>query len=333
MSSNLIPKEVSKIIEKVVLIFLKYLITVGFYAFLVFVVIHLVEIYFDIGEEKVDPLIAKYIPNVKYWILSVFCIVIVMTFIGYFLPDNNSENETKLISKIKKDYYDSILKNITLSIDNELEKILQKQKFDEAEVLIREKFESFKNIIEIFTGKQSGVLKGTDINTVASFYESTANRIDNEINRQKSLSWLNLFVGLITTFVAILFLILSLPKSLSNLTELLPRVSITLLIEVFSFYFLNLYRRNQDEIKFWNNEKTNLDIKLFALGIAADDEEVGEKTFMQGIVLELLKTERNNILKKEDTTVEIERAKLENLGFENFVNKLTKILEKLSFRK
>lgn len=333
MKNNLIPSNQFENIKKFSSNFLGFTVVVLIVSYILFTIFYGMEIYFDLPSNIIDPIISKYLSHIKYWISGILLFGLFITILNQIIPNSPEISDNSKLLKIKNNYYQQIIDKISLSIDSELEKVLNKEDFDEAEDLITNKIDAFNNILEIFTGKQTGVLKGTDISSVATFYESTTSRIDNEIDRQKTLSWLNLFVGLITTFFAVVFLIFNLSDDSFTLEKLIPRLSISLLIEIFSFYFLNLYKKNQEEIKFWNNEKTNLDIKLFALGMSADNEEIAEKDFMQNLILELLKTERNNLLKKDDTTVEIEKAKLENLGFDNFINKFSQMFDVINSKK
>jgi hypothetical protein len=86
-----------------------------------------------------------------------------------------------------------------------------------------------------------------------------------------------------------------------------PRVSLVLLIELFAYFFVRLYKESLGGIKHFQNELTNVESKQIALEAALDRNtpelrsQVGQA--MSG-------TERNFILNKDQTTVDIERERL-----------------------
>lgn len=110
------------------------------------------------------------------------------------------------------------------------------------------------------------------------------------------------------------------------LISFIPRLSVSIFIELFSFFFLRMYKRNLDEIKYLNNERTNIELKLIALESAIlnkDDENTLGK-----ILIELSKTERNFILKKGESTVEVEKEKLESNFYKETLESVAKLIKK-----
>ncbi|WP_253377364.1 hypothetical protein [unidentified bacterial endosymbiont] len=96
-------------------------------------------------------------------------------------------------------------------------------------------------------------------------------------------------------------------KFLKNLIlPVVPRVSLVLFIEVFAYFFLRLYRDGLSEIKYFQNELTNVESKLAAVEFSfITNNPEGLKLSIDA----LSKTERNFILEKGQTTVELEKAK------------------------
>jgi hypothetical protein len=105
----------------------------------------------------------------------------------------------------------------------------------------------------------------------------------------------------------------------------IPRVTLALFIEIFSFFFLRLYRRNLDDIKYLTNEITNVKLKLIALK-ASYMKEGGD--FTGNILQELAKTERNFVLKKNESTVELQKLKIEAEELTQLIDKLSSIFRK-----
>lgn len=46
------------------------------------------------------------------------------------------------------------------------------------------------------------------------------------------------------------------------LIALVPKLSVTLLVQIFSYFFLAMYRSNQNDIKYFQNEITYIDFSL-----------------------------------------------------------------------
>ncbi|SEO47674.1 hypothetical protein [Mucilaginibacter sp. OK283] len=144
--------------------------------------------------------------------------------------------------------------------------------------------------------------------------------ISEQIDKISNNRITNLLIGLALTIVAIVLLILVVyaddaPAYLFDETSnsgirffihMIPRLSIVLFVEIFSFFFLNLYKRNSDEIKYYNNERTNIESKLIALKMSViyGDIDSTKKT-----IESLYKTDRNSAIKKGETTIELEKLK------------------------
>lgn len=156
--------------------------------------------------------------------------------------------------------------------------------------------------------------------------------ISQQINKISRGGTINLLIGLTLTIIAITMLILTVyadeaPAYLFDETtnsgmrffiHMIPRLSIVLFVELFSFFFLNLYKRNVEEIKYFNNERTNIESKVLALKMAV---VFGDKEPINKTIESLYKTDRNSTIKKSDTTVEIEKLKLEQNGMDGMLNK------------
>jgi len=82
------------------------------------------------------------------------------------------------------------------------------------------------------------------------------------------------------------------------------RLSLALFVEVFAYFFLRLYRQSLDEIKYYQNELTNLEMKFVGVRLSTTGVEA---KLLKVAVNALMNTERNFILKKGETTVNLER--------------------------
>jgi hypothetical protein len=140
-------------------------------------------------------------------------------------------------------------------------------------------------------------------------------------------SSLNLIIGLVTTIVGVVVLYgIFMDSGELSVLVYFSRVSIAIFIELSSFFFLRLYSSNLFEIKYFHNELSNIDAKMIALKVALfkkDDET------LKFILKELMKTERNQSLKKGETTVELEKMRFDREEAKTLTDTLTKIFEPL----
>lgn len=149
-----------------------------------------------------------------------------------------------------------------------------------------------------------------------------------DLNRKANL---NLISGLIFCLVGLGFIFYSLiaytptnPPNLNNtLIYFLPRISLTILIEVFSYFFLNLYKKNLEDIKYFQNEVTNLESQYLAVLYAFEQNNGQVKA---KVIEKLMDTERNFILKKDETTIELEKNRIESQNSNNTVQALKDII-------
>jgi hypothetical protein len=141
-------------------------------------------------------------------------------------------------------------------------------------------------------------------------YERTIQRISAEIEALDRRGNVNLIIGVGTTLSAVSILastILFEPRtqdSFALLSHFAPRVTLSAFIELFSFFFLRLYSSGLQDIKYYQNELTNIELKFIALRRAL---ELNDKASLIKLFMILAQTERNIILKKGETAIDLER--------------------------
>jgi hypothetical protein len=167
---------------------------------------------------------------------------------------------------------------------------------------------------------------------ILDFIEKFKNRLKMHIETLSRNGNLNLLIGLGTTIVAVCILTYfifgekELPKEMPALmAHYISRISIVIFIEIFALFFLRLYRTNLFEIKFFHNELSNFEAKIIALKTAL---YVKQTDTINEVIKEIARTERNFIIKSGETTLELERAKIDKDDKQSFVDNLVKILEK-----
>lgn len=73
-------------------------------------------------------------------------------------------------------------------------------------------------------------------------------------------------------------------------------------------FFLRLYKSILADIKYFQNEITNIEAKMLAINVSLISD--GNK-FLENVVDSLAKTERNFVLSSGQTTIELEREKID----------------------
>jgi hypothetical protein len=152
---------------------------------------------------------------------------------------------------------------------------------------------------------------------------------------------INLAIGIVSSALGIYILwsqIIFLNNSSSAATSdwkmlaqlYLAKFSLVLLMEFFSYFFLRLYKHDLGEIKYFQNEVTNIEFKSIAIQIAL--EEVDDETIKK-VVIEFSKTERNLLLKPGESTVELENAKSENEFLKNMLSSIGGLVNKVGGKK
>jgi len=96
-------------------------------------------------------------------------------------------------------------------------------------------------------------------------------------------------------------------KFLKNLfLPMVPRVLLVIFVEIFAYFFLRLYKDTLSEIKYFQNELTNVESKLVSIEFSFVTNQIDSLKFS---LQALSGTERNFVLEKGQTTVELEKAK------------------------
>lgn len=178
-----------------------------------------------------------------------------------------------------------------------------------------------KDFIEQVSNQEKNKIQHDD---VLSFASEFRDRMVRETERLSGRANTNLFIGSITSIIGIAILGYTLvggaPEDIvltkENLTvqiaqyslEYMPKLTLVIFIEIFSYFFLRLYKSSLEDIKYYQNELTNIDSDISALRLSL---LVNDSASIKKVLEKLLSTERNFVLKKGDTTVQLEVARTE----------------------
>jgi hypothetical protein len=110
---------------------------------------------------------------------------------------------------------------------------------------------------------------------------------------------LNLVIGVITTSIAVTLLAYMVVGAQlqrfdwpSVLSHYLPRITTVIFVEVFAFFFLRLYRNGLLEVKYYQNELTNLTMHALAIETAVANAGPADQT---NVISALIAADRNSI--------------------------------------
>jgi len=260
--------------------------------------------------------------------------------ISRFIPEEYSKYFTKTSLEIKE--LKEEVKNLNKSkTDQNLSK---EEKSDIISSIIKKvKTSEIEDIYKSQTNElKDNLVKSLGLDNIKKSFERIIDRLENELSVLRRRSSINLSIGILITMGALYMLFhtidlfytdlnpitneLTKDKTLQEiLILLLPRLSIVIFIEIFAFFFLRLYAKGLEEIKYFQNELTNIESKLISAEIAFitnNTEGLKESLTM------LSKTERNFILKKGETTVELEKAKSESESIQNIMKAIPSFLKK-----
>lgn len=204
--------------------------------------------------------------------------------------------------------------------------------------LVQELSESIKDQAaqDVMSRLQASVEKNSkdvaELTLIARQSEQTIDRLRQELFSLSKRGNLNLSIGIVTTLTGLLLLgmfVLREPQTATDATSFLigfvPRISLVVLIEVFAYFFLRLYKATLTEIKYFQNEVTSMEAKFLALIVATKS---GSPDHLSKVIDHLSQTERNFILNKDQTTVDLERARMDHQERTDVWAKLGDLLKK-----
>jgi len=267
--------------------------------------------------------------NLVITIIGVFSLVFIANFLSSYLQvDNNDLTQSKkdgnsiriALSKYEKQLsnlqnkYDRIVANIQSgSVTGD---IFTPDEKDDVIHRIKDKLESETS--EAFLHKlECKIRESYRFKRTEELCNATTSRLELEIRNQTQRGNLNLLLGILTTLVGVAILgysVFQAPQmttSIEIIAHFLPRLSLVVMIEIFAYFFLRLYRQSLEEIKYFQNEMTNIESKHLALYIATEN---AANEGVLSTITHLMTTERNFILKKGQSTTQIELRRIDSLG-------------------
>lgn len=153
-------------------------------------------------------------------------------------------------------------------------------------------------------------------------YSDIVYRLENEIDRLNRRGGVNLGIGAVIALFGILYLgytvtdQMVIKDKLEYIMHMAPRLSFVIVIELFAYFFLKLYKNGFEEVKYFQNELTNIDSKVLGIKFLKD---VRNEELMGEVIKNLMATERNFVLEKGQSTVSLEQQKIKNESEKNIM--------------
>ena len=241
----------------------------------------------------------------------IFGVIVGLSIIGSFLEKSDSEKPDIKNSKDIKD-----IKADILEIKNELSNNKLEHSDEEKQKILKivtEKMQqqTAKDYLEQLKQELQENIKQDERNYS---FDRVLYRLEHQVKSLKGRGRANLLIGMLIAIAGVYFLgsaVLQVSSEQNNdalMTQFVPKVTLTILTEIFAFFFLRLYSNGLVEVKYWQNELTNLELKHIAYNGAM--KELESKDLQIKIIEGLFATERNFVLNKNQTTVELEKEKL-----------------------
>ncbi|MDO7526022.1 hypothetical protein ACT4VL_17095 [Acinetobacter baumannii] len=220
--------------------------------------------------------------------------------------------------------------NYEIAAENNEELGLKVNKIEERLVEI-EQLSFDKSLVESSTNDSNEHKKENLWKLISKYSYESIQRINIEKESLSRRSNLNLIIGMFLSIsgIAVLgssvFNFININDFNILLTKMIPRFLFVVLIELFAYFFLNLYRKSLEDIKYYQNELTNLEAKYLSLQTSL---ALNNYKLINNVIDQLVKTERNFILEKDQSTIELEKERINSNNTNNTLQVVKDIFKK-----
>ena len=161
---------------------------------------------------------------------------------------------------------------------------------DVAQIILPQVQSDLVGVFEASYKKKSELDKSGE--AIAHRFDAAVKRLEREIEEQSRKGNVNLIIGVGTTLLAVgllVYIVLYLPQDNPTWTQLashyIPRLSLVIFIEIFSFFFLRLYKTTLEEARRYNDDLTRLTLQWVAADTGRHAQDEGA---ISGLAKELL---------------------------------------------
>ncbi len=188
-----------------------------------------------------------------------------------------------------------------------------------------------KDLVSELESKYStAVIKSAQMIAIRNTIDTASSQLKHEIASLIRRGNINLVIGTLTTGVALsllVYMVITADIDVNDMSAVLsyyiPRIAIVTLIEVCSFFFLKLHKASLSEIKYYQNELTNIAFHSVAIESCYPDQE-GKKS--GAIVEQFVKVDRNALDRQENVKGKSGLPTFDAKDIGDIISKLTKLL-------
>jgi len=260
----------------------------------------------------------------RVFISGVIFLLIGLSFLSFYYLQTDINAETRNYERVENERV--LLKDRLMELERQLHS--QQILYTETQKLLKKTSTKERDDQAVAAFKNSAV-SDTNIILDSSLkndleFKNLNDRIFNEIGRLRKSANYNLTIGGGITIAAITYLgyeVYAMHANFKLLVDILsyyiPRLTIIIFIEVFAFFFLKIYKSSLADIKYFHNELTNIELKAIALRKSIDTKN---ESIISTTITDLSKTERNFILKKGESTIDLEKDKIEGSNSSHLID-------------
>lgn len=278
-----------------------------------------IEAWSRLDLSKIDVVIAIFLI-----VGSIFFVKLGSNFVSYVNKDIGSDRQKdnqKDINRLKRDI-DLLSEQVDfISKKNSNESVVELKPEEKEELISKAKKRIIGNTLNIAdVDLRNEISDFKNKISLDKHYSDVVARLENEINRLNRRGGINLSLGAFIAFLGIIYLGFTVTNpvdyedNIKYLIYMIPKITFVFVIELFAYFFLRLYKSSFDEVKYFQNELTNIDSKV--LGIKYLNNIKNEELMIE-VVKNLMGTERNFILEKGQSTVLLDKYKISNDEIKN----------------
>lgn len=163
---------------------------------------------------------------------------------------------------------------------------------------------------------EKSVATGEKVIDIEHMIRRSLARLEAEIFEVRRRGGINLAMGMSITLLGLGILgyaVYAAPPVHTSAAEIatyfLPRLSLALVTEMLAYFFLRLYKLSMTETKYFQNELTGAEARAVSILMACRQDA---PALLASVAKSLAGLDRNHVLEKGQTTVEIEQARIES---------------------
>lgn len=168
-------------------------------------------------------------------------------------------------------------------------------------------------------------------NDILNIFNIAISKIEKHSKFLSGFLYINLFIGIAfaaTSLSIVFFYTPNIPIEVSSEALFIATIAIKLLfagsVQMLALFFLNLYKKTLLELKYLQNEITNIELKKSSVLLSS---EFSEKNKLK-ISMSLINTERNTLLQNGESTEYIEQVKSDSTEMVELLKTLQIIAKK-----